>query len=161
LDEFVRKNLSMSISEQESQKYWHNQVKNKYFKQKKIVEDTEGNLLMITNGEEEMEKEENVEKLIEEAAGESPREVVVGPGMNTTSLKTNESTKEFQVAVYTGPNVTLADVFTEGEYLATKRKEFQKELLNAVHGVKQYINMIREDWKGLKMRPSAAAQIRA
>ena len=46
---------------------------------RKIVEDEEGNLLMITNGEEE---EETVEGLMEEAkkGDGSPREMIVGPG---------------------------------------------------------------------------------
>ena len=88
LDEFVRKNVSLTSSEQESQKYFHNHVKKPFFQPKKIVEDEEGNLmLMITNGE------ESVEGLVEESKGEDgggPKEIVVGPGEGKT-LKTVSS----------------------------------------------------------------------
>ena len=77
LDDFMRKNLNMNSSETESQKYFHNHVTKPFYIPPKIVEDEEGNLLMITNGE-----EETVEGLVEEAkTGEgSPREMIVGPG---------------------------------------------------------------------------------
>ena len=73
----MRKNLNMNSSETESQKYFHNHVTKPFYMPPKIVEDEEGNLLMITNGE-----EETVEGLVEEAkTGEgSPREMIVGPG---------------------------------------------------------------------------------
>ena len=54
----------------------------------------------------------------------------------------------------------MSSVFTEQEYLATKRREFQKELVGAVYAVKQYINAIREDWKAAKLKPSSLAQVR-
>ena len=44
----------------------HNQVTKPYFQPKKIVEDVEGNLLMITNGE-----EETVEGLVGEAENDN------------------------------------------------------------------------------------------
>ena len=83
LDDFVRKNLGLTSSEQESQKYFHNHVTKPFYQPKKIVEDDEGNLLlMITNGE------ESVEGLVEEAEDtEKPKEIVVGPAEGKT-LKT-------------------------------------------------------------------------
>ena len=76
LDEFVRKNLNLNSSEQESQKYFHNHVTKPFFQPKKIVHDEEGNLLMITNGE------ESVAGLVEESKDDDgkPKEIVVGPG---------------------------------------------------------------------------------
>jgi hypothetical protein len=65
------------------------------------------------------------------------------------------------LSLYKGPVFQMSDVFTEADYLASKRKEFQKELIGAVYGVKQYINAIREDWKGAKLKPSAIGQVRA
>ena len=90
--------------------------------------------------------------------------MIVGPGQETKKLKTAVTTKTIEseaVTVYKGPGFQMTDVFTESEYLAAKRKEFQKELFGAVYGVKQYINAIKEDWKGAKLRPSAMAQIRS
>jgi len=77
LDDFMRKNINMNSSETESQKYFHNHVTKPFYMPPKIVEDEEGNLLMITNGE-----EETVEGLVEEAKNRegSPREMIVGPG---------------------------------------------------------------------------------
>ena len=65
------------------------------------------------------------------------------------------------LSLYKGPVFQMSDVFTEADYLASKRKGFQKELIGAVYGVKQYINAIREDWKGAKLKPSAIGQVRA
>jgi hypothetical protein len=85
LDEFVRKNLGLSANDQESQKFFHNQVTKPYFQPRKIVEDVEGNLLMITNGE-----EETVEGLVGEAEtateGTGPKEMIIGaPSFGKTS----------------------------------------------------------------------------
>jgi hypothetical protein len=55
----------------------------------------------------------------------------------------------------------MSDLSNECEYLGSKRHEFQKELIGAVYGVKQYINVIREDLKAAKLRPGQAAQLRA
>ena len=65
------------------------------------------------------------------------------------------------LSLYRGPVFQMSDVFTEADYLASKRKGFQKELIGAVYGVIQYINAIREDWKGAKLKPSAIGQVRA
>ena len=54
----------------------------------------------------------------------------------------------------------MSDVFTEGEYLGAKRKEFQRDLVGAVYGVKQYINDIREDYKGARLKPSSITQVK-
>ena len=57
------------------------------------------------------------------------------------------------MALYRGPAFHMSDVSNECDYLASKRREFQRELIGAVHGVKQYVNVIREDWKAAKLRP--------
>ena len=136
----MRKNLNMNSSETESQKYFHNHVTKPFYMPPKIVEDEEGNLLMITNGE-----EESVEGLVEEAKnGEgSPREMIVGPGQSSKTLKSTMSTKQrgktmdsLALTLYKGPVFQMTEVFTEADYLASKRKGFQKELIGAVYGVK-------------------------
>ena len=127
----------MNSSETESQKYFHNHVTKPFYMPPKIVEDEEGNLLMITNGE-----EETVEGLVEEAKnGEgSPREMIVGPGQSSKTLKSTMSTKQggmtMALTLYKGPVFQMTEVFTEADYLASKRKGFQKELIGAVYGVK-------------------------
>jgi hypothetical protein len=140
----MRKNLNMNSSETESQKYFHNHVTKPFYMPPKIVEDEEGNLLMITNGE-----EETVKGLVEEAKnGEgSPREIIVGPGQSSKTLKSTVSTNilhkqggktmdSLALTIYKGPVFQMTEVFTEADYLASKRKGFQKELIGAVYGVK-------------------------
>lgn len=55
----------------------------------------------------------------------------------------------------------MSEVYAEEQNLKGKRMEFRKELLNAIYGIKSYINSIHEDRKSLKMRPGAASQINA
>ena len=94
LEEFVRKNLGLTANDQESQKYFHNKVTKPYFQPRKIVEDLEGNLLMITNGE-----EETVEGLVGEAEtateGTGPKEMIIGApsGGKTSTLKSTLTSK--------------------------------------------------------------------
>jgi hypothetical protein len=40
------------------------------------------------------------------------------------------------LTLYKGPVFQMTEVFTEADYLASKRKGFQKELIGAVYGVK-------------------------
>lgn len=62
---------------------------------------------------------------------------------------------------YQGPDLSMQDVFRETEVDKDRRGEYQKGLLHSVYGLKTFISSIGEDFKGLKMRPGAAAQIRA
>jgi hypothetical protein len=113
---------------------------------------------MITNGE---ELEENIEGLVEgseDANGRGPKEVVIGAAAGGKTMKSTQQCTA--LAIYRGPPFNMTDVFTESEYLAAKRKEFQKDLVGAVYGVKQYINAIREDWKAAKLKPSSLPHVR-
>ena len=80
---------------------------------------------------------------------ENPKEIIV--------LKPSDSLRSIDV----GMPFAMSDVYNEVDEIRARTAEFQKELVSSVYGVKAYINSIRENFKTLKMRPGAAAAIKA
>lgn len=67
----------------------------------------------------------------------------MGPGQSSKTLKSTMTSKQGSktmdsqaLTLYKGPVFQMTEVFTEADYLASKRKGFQKELIGAVYGVK-------------------------
>ncbi len=57
-------------------------------------------------------------------------------------------------------DTSMMEVFSTGEEQKTNSQIFKQDLIKQVYSVKSDINAIKEDLKGLKMRPSAAPTIK-
>jgi hypothetical protein len=54
----------------------------------------------------------------------------------------------------------MSEVFSEVEEAGGRRLEFQRSILQSVQGVKALINAVREDYKGIKLKPKSGLLIK-
>ena len=54
----------------------------------------------------------------------------------------------------------MLELRNEEERMAERRTKFKRELLQSVYGVKSYVNAIKEDVKGARLKPKSKEQVK-
>ncbi|CDW87601.1 UNKNOWN [Stylonychia lemnae] len=150
LNEFISKNPNLTTNYDES-KYLHNQVEsyqlstNESSKMLSIMPDSQLDS-MNQGGMDDIEtsmQSDNKSTIFKT----QPNEVII-------------RTRQSNIPESPIDRFSMQDLKSEEYHQSIKRQDFQKQLYQSVFGLKSYINSIKEDFKTMKMKPKAAAQIK-